>query len=221
MPLPNVTKLRNSLREAGYYITAFAFEFNHVESFVLFEDARILGREAKYVSAVLTFRDLLDSNRFVEVTANAGGIDLNNSNKRDFYKFFHVQYGEFNNFWQQFNEKLNSVIPPIFYKPIDKSIVNAVIHQLGKRNNEPDPNAIYCYSAFRLPVDSRTNLQMHRTAFMDQKTRMLRPRLYECIHAEIDQSVTFRYTADPTRELSDEEILRQFALCEAERSRLE
>lgn len=220
MPLPNVIKLRNSLREAGYFITAFSFEFNHVESFVLFEDARVLGREAKYVSAVLTFRDLLNADRFVEVTANAGGIDLNNSNKREFYKFFHIQYGKFANFWQQFNEKLNSAISPVFHKPTDTSTVNAIIRQLGKRNNEPDPNAIYCYSAFRLPLDSRTNLQMHRTPFMDQKTRMLRPRLYERIHAEIEQSVTFRYTADPTKELSDEEILRQFALCEAERLRL-
>lgn len=217
MPLPNVTQLRNSLREAGYCMTAFTFEFNYVECFVIFEDARALGREAKYVSVILTFRDLNDADHFVEVTANAGGIDLDSSNKREFYEFFHIKYGEFNDFWKRFNEELNAAIPPLFIEPENDKIVNVVTHQLGVRTNEPDPNAIYCYSAYRLPVDSRTGKQMHRSPFMDQKTRMLRPRLYERIHAETEPTITFRYSADDSRDLLDEDILRQFALTEAER----
>ena len=98
MSLPNITLLRNSLRDAGWCMTAFPFEFNHVATLVLFEDARALGREAQYVSVILTFRDVDDAERAVEVSTNAGGIDLNENNEREFYEFFNIQYGKFNNF---------------------------------------------------------------------------------------------------------------------------
>lgn len=208
--LCNVKSLRNSLRDAGWCMTAFSFTFNNVETLVLFEDAKALGRTNPYTIAVLTFMDLANADHSVEVSANSHSIDLGR-NKDAFFTFFHIHPNDPNDFWSFFKEQLNTAIPSVFVIPSEQETIDAISHQLAFRNGDPDPNATFCYDAFRLPKDARTHKQMNRSAFMDTKTRMLRPRLYELIHAETEPTITFRYSADPTKALSDEDILRQFA----------
>ena len=206
----NVKSLRDSLRDAGWCMTAFSFTFNSVESLVLFEDAKALGRTDPYTIAILTFMDLSNADHSVEISANSHNIELGHS-KDAFFSFFNIQPSDPSDFFKHFKQELNKSVPSKFVIPSEHDVINAISHQLGVRNGDRDPNAIYCYDAFRLPINTHSKKQMHRTSFLDTKTRMLRPRLYELIHAETEPTITFRYSADSKKELCDEDILRQFA----------
>jgi hypothetical protein len=211
MGLPNITALRNSLRQAGWCMTAFDFNFHGVNSLVLFEDAKVLGRKEKYVSVILTFRDYDDLNRYIEVAANAGGIDLTKDNRQAFFDFFYIQYGEFDNFWNHFNAFFNTAIPQEFVIPQNEIHRNVIAEQLSARNHDPDPNAIYCYEAYRLGKHPKTNRQENRSPFIDTKTRLLRPQLYEAIDAANEPTITFKYSSNPDMGQTDATILHRFA----------
>ena len=77
----------------------------------------------------------------------------------------------------------------------------AMNKSLSESDSE-DPNKIYCYCVRRNP-DNGT-----RSIFNDNKSRLLRPKLYEKFKG--DNTVSFCYSPNSEREKSDAEIIRNF-----------
>ena len=84
----------------------------------------------------------------------------------------------------------------------------AIVYELTDRNSE-DAEKLYCFAVKRNPVlmDKETNepRQSKRSAYNDQKTKILRPTLYEKLGK--DDTLSFCYSNDPEINYSDEVIL--------------
>lgn len=80
--------------------------------------------------------------------------------------------------------------------------------QLGKRDHEPNPDAIYCFKLKRNPcIDGK---QHQRTPFNSDKTKLLRPQLYEKL--KDDDTISFCYTDDVTKAKYDYELLNDLKI---------
>ena len=72
-----------------------------------------------------------------------------------------------------------------------------------------DTDKVYCYAVKRNPTvtDKITGAirQLKRSAYSDNKTRLIRGPLYHKLGK--DQTISFCYSDDPEKELSDEQII--------------
>lgn len=78
-----------------------------------------------------------------------------------------------------------------------------MVHSLSNSDAEK-PNKIYCYKVRRNPnrLDGEPG---QRSIFNDNKTRLLRPELYQKLYR--DNTLSFCYSDDPQDEKSDEDII--------------
>lgn len=82
-----------------------------------------------------------------------------------------------------------------------------MVISLSKSDGE-DVNKIYCFKVKRNPLKSNNTLGQ-RTPYNDNKTRLLRPTLYEKLGKETN--ISFCYSKNPEDEKSDDEILANWA----------
>ena len=82
---------------------------------------------------------------------------------------------------------------------------------MSKKDNE-DTNKLYCYAVKRNPVviDKVTGVrrQLKRSAYNDNKTRLLREPLYKKLGK--DKTLSFCYCDDPEKDYSDEVIIENW-----------
>lgn len=86
-----------------------------------------------------------------------------------------------------------------------------MVSQLDKQDGEEE-GKIYCYKVRRNgEYRDQTGVmrQAKRTTNNRDKTRLLRPFLYQQLERE--ETVSFCYSADPAEELTDAEILARWA----------
>ena len=66
----NIGALKQSLRENGWHMTAFLFQYKNVEYDVLFEDIDNLQKKEKYASVRLTFIDIAHPERLYSIESS-------------------------------------------------------------------------------------------------------------------------------------------------------
>ena len=72
------------------------------------------------------------------------------------------------------------------------------------KDSSENPNKIYCYKVKRNSKRADGTLR-ERSVYNDNKTRILRPELYEVLG--IDKNLSFCYYENPEDEKSDTEII--------------
>lgn len=107
---------------------------------------------------------------------------------------------------QQFYAYLASYIPTEVSNGKSDREKECMVSSLSRSDGE-DENKIYCYDIKRNPIVN--NKQYVRSIYNDNKTRLLRPTLYE--EYKDDNTISFCYSNDEEKEKSDREIKFNFA----------
>lgn len=207
----NIGSLRQDLRNNGWHMTAFLFNYKHTEYDVLFEDLDNLTKKNDYAIAKLTFIDVNEPNRTYSAEVNQ--IKILHPDIRTFREFFGIEYSEnLGDILKQFFDNFTSIVPPIAPQILNDRQNNEIDRCLAQYGNR-DPNAIYCYDARRL--GKRNEKQMHRSIFISNLTKRKKTDLFDYFKDE--PTVTFYYSANPDDELRTNQILRNFSMRESKR----
>ena len=123
-------------------------------------------------------------------------------NARTLREYFGIEWSEnLGNILHQFNEHFAQFIPEKVDLSKSKLIKIAMTKSLSESDSE-DPSKIYCYGVRRNP-DNGT-----RSIFNDNKSRLLRSKLYEKFMGE--NTISFCYSSDKKREKNDSQIIKNF-----------
>lgn len=199
--LSNLKLLNDDMKNKGWIITSFTFRYKTVNYIVLVN--RFLSeekRENKYSLVKLEFmkeNDLVDS---LLVEANSKQIFVD---AKIFRKYFGIAYvpnlGDiFKQFYGIFGKSIPSTIK-IVNTDFEKT---AMVKSLSISDSE-DPTKIYCTNVRRNPEGQKRNV------FNSDKTKILRPRLYEYFKDE--ESISFCYSNDECKNNDDATILKNFS----------
>ena len=199
--LSNLKLLNDDMKNKGWIITSFTFRYKTVNYIVLVK--RFLSeekRENKYSLVKLEFmkeNDLVDS---LLVEANSKQIFVD---AKIFRKYFGIAYvpnlGDiFKQFYGIFGKSIPSNIK-IVNTDFEKT---AMVKSLSISDSE-DPTKIYCTNVRRNPEGQK------RSVFNSDKTKILRPRLYEYFKDE--ESISFCYSNDECKNNDDATILKNFS----------
>lgn len=199
--LSNLKLLNDDMKNKGWIITSFTFRYKTVNYIVLVN--RFLSeekRENKYSLVKLEFmkeNDLVDS---LLVEANSKQIFVD---AKIFRKYFGIAYvpnlGDiFKQFYGIFGKSIPSTIK-IVNTDFEKT---AMVKSLSISDSE-DPTKIYCTNVRRNPEGQK------RSVFNSDKTKILRPRLYEYFKDE--ESISFCYSNDECKNNDDATILKNFS----------
>ena len=191
------------MKEKGWTICSFVFIYKKVEYIVLVK--RFVGREQrveKYSLVKLHFMRSDDLSHELQVEANSQRLFVNAKTLREFFRIEYVS--NLGSILHQFTEQLGRSIPPVVPAPSDISRTeeNAMVYSLSRSDAE-DPNKIYCTHVKRNPNNGE------RSLFNSDKTKLLRPLLYDKLQNE--RHISFCYSVDKDRERTDSEILKHFA----------
>lgn len=199
--LKNITVLRNDMKSKQWIITAFDFTYNNISYIVIFECLDKSIEKNKYYISQLTFINTENNNKLVTL-ANSIRFSISIVEIR---RFFQVNYVEnLGNFEEQFYKYFSIFIPTTFHRPTGEQLEH-VINVLNNRDND---NNRYCY-AVRRNGKSKNENQMKRTIYNDNKTRLLRPSLYD--HFKNDKTISFCYKPLPSDEKDDNTIILNFS----------
>lgn len=199
--LSNLKLLNDDMKNKGWIITSFTFRYKTVNYIVLVK--RFLSeekRENKYSLVKLEFmkeNDLVDS---LLVEANSKQIFVD---AKIFRKYFGIAYvpnlGDiFKQFYGIFGKSIPSTIK-IVNTDFEKT---AMVKSLSISDSE-GPTKIYCTNVRRNPEGQK------RSVFNSDKTKILRPRLYEYFKDE--ESISFCYSNDECKNNDDATILKNFS----------
>ena len=124
-----------------------------------------------------------------------------------FYHFFGLQGNQnvpFKDVLISFIKHFDSFVPSSYPQRVSSDI-NRTILSYVSTNDSSDPNKLYCFSAGH----SRRKITGEpgkRSSFNSDKTRRLRPTLFEKLGKY--EEISFRYSIDPLKEKEDWEIIR-------------
>lgn len=201
--LENLKLLKSDMKEKGWTICSFVFIYKKIEYIVLVK--RFVGRErrtAEYSLVKLHFMRSDDLSHELQVEANSQRLFVDAKTLRE---FFGIEYASnLGSILHQFTEQLGRSVPPVVPASSDISKIekNAMVYSLSRSDAE-DPNKIYCTHVRRNPNNGE------RSIFNSDKTKLLRPLLYDKLQNE--RHISFCYSVDKDRERTDSEILKHFA----------
>lgn len=204
MEINNLGKLKADLISRGWHMTAFLFQYNGVDYDVLFENIdNLLHKKEQYASVLLTFIDINNANRSYQFEANQLKMFID---VKEFREFFGIEYSlNLGDVIAQFYDYFLEHIPTTATLNLPERQKDEMARRLAQ-NEKRDPNAIYCYDARRLGL--RDGKQMNRSVFISNLTEIRKPELFRYFANE--PSVTFYFSPDPEKELSDIEIIDNF-----------
>ncbi|MCH5248406.1 MAG: hypothetical protein J1E98_00665 [Lachnospiraceae bacterium] len=186
---------------------SFLFQYKRVQYIVLVKLYTENERKPQYALLKLEFirQDNLDSRLLIPVNANGFMTDIVPIG--NIRTFFGVEYQEnLGVFIEQFYERLAGFIPIEVTENKSDVQRRVMAANLSRYDNE-NPNKIYCIGIKRNPfVDG---VQRHRSIFNDNKTRLLRPDVYQEYADEY--IISFCYSENAEDEKTKEEIMRNFA----------
>jgi Family of unknown function (DUF6037) len=184
----------------GWAIEGFPFNYKDLDYIVLaklYEKGEIKPKYALLKIEILKSQNI---NERLISAVNANGFLIEPKLLRE---FFNIEYGEnLGDILSQFNEYFAKFIPTQITLGKPPRIEEAMIASLSKSDSQ-DPKKRYCYGV-RRNQDGRA-----RTPFNDNKTRLLRPTLYQEFSA--DQSISFCYSIDTNDHKSDAVIIQNFS----------
>lgn len=199
--LDNLKPLKKDMQDKGWVISSFCFDYEnrgYIALVILYQP-----NEPKHEYGLLKIDFLRKENmdQHLLVEANSAGLL---GNAREIREFFGIGYGDdIGDRLNAFYRYLGGFVPVEVPANITGIQREAMVVSLSHYDKE-DANKIYCYKVRRNPKrEDGTNGQ--RSSFNDNKTKLLRPRLYEKL--KDDPSISFCYSDNPTMEKRDEEII--------------
>lgn len=209
-PLQNLHTLKADMEQKGWIIDSFKFNFKKIDYIVLVILFGPDEHKEPYALVQLHFLNAKNFNHHLLVSANAGGLMISAEKLR---RFFGIHYAEnLGDILQQFTALLGYHIPEKVYDAKSKIEREAIIHTLSGKDGE-DASKVYCYDVRRNPsvpdAATGTRRQFKRSAYNDNKTRLLRGPLYEKLGK--DDTLSFCYSDDPEKELSDAQIIANWS----------
>lgn len=199
--LENLKALREDMQKKGWTISSFLFVYKHIEYIVLVK--RFVGDEKKantYAMVKLHFlkSNNLDDDLIVEANTHCLIVDA-----KTLREYFGIEYNDnLGDVLNQFTNRLGSFIPDHVRDDITNRERKAMVRSLSISDSE-DPNKIYCSH-----VKRNTNGE-HRSEYNSDKTKLLRPSLFNFFCD--DNTISFCYFAEPSKEKDDSTILENFA----------
>ena len=201
MTLENLKSLKDDMVDKNWTICSFIFCYKETEYIVLVK--RFVGAEKRvndYALVKLHFMKSADLKDDLEVEANSKRLLIDPKNLR---LYFGIEYQEnLGDILHQFTERLGQSIPTILPDKVTTAEKSAMVQSLSKSDSE-DPNKIYCTKVRRNPNRGQ------RSEFNSDKTKLLRPELFE--HFRNNTEISFCYSDDESKKNDDAIILRNFA----------
>ena len=185
--LSNLQLLNDDMKNKGWIITSFTFRYKTVNYIVLVK--RFLSEERKENKYSLVKLEFMKENNLEDA--------------KIFREYFGIAYvpnlGDiFKQFYGIFGKSIPSTIK-IVNTDFEKK---AMVKSLSLSDSE-DPTKIYCTNVRRNPEGQK------RSVFNSDKTKILRPRLYEYFKDE--ESISFCYSNDESKNNDDATILKNFS----------
>lgn len=201
MMLTNLRLLRNDMLGKGWVISSFLFKYKSIEYIVLvhlFDDKH--KKRNPYALVLLEFLEKNDLAHELKVEANSNSLLLSAKELRN---YFGIKYSlNLGNILTQFTNILNKSIPTVANERLSEEQKQAMSASLSRSDSE-DPNKKYCFGVRRNPIGySRSN-------FNDNKTRLLRPSLYN--YFKDDETISFCFSSQVQDEKSNSEIIEVFS----------
>ncbi len=202
----NLKELKTDMEDKGWSIESFLFHYKEVQYVVLvklYDEQK--EKKPQYALVKMEFVD--ENNNSITIPTNSRGFMNEFVSIATIRNFFGVEYQEnIGNFMQQFYAYLASYIPTEVSNGKSDREKECMVSSLSRSDGE-DENKIYCYDIKRNPIVN--NKQYVRSIYNDNKTRLLRPTLYE--EYKDDNTISFCYSNDEEKEKSDREIKFNFA----------
>ena len=200
--LGNIKLLKTDMEQNGWCIEGFDFELKG-QGYVVLIRLYSGVKPSQYALVELEFIRLKDNERFITY-AHSNGLGAKTKEIRE---FFGIEYSEhLKDAMEWLNGEINKAIPVTVGLLKNEQVRSKIVESLSKSDSE-SVDAIYCYDVLRNGM--RQGKQKHRSIFNDNKTRYLRPDLYKAF--EQDDTISFCYSENPSREQLDSEIKRKFA----------
>ena len=200
--LKNLKQLKEDMALKQWTTCSFLFRYKNIDYIVLVK--RFVGTEqriSEYALVKLHFMDAQDLARDHEIEANSLKLLINDIT--EFRLYFRIEYSQnLGDIIRQFTENLSQCIPWRMRGNLTNIERQAIIRSLSISDSE-DPDKIYCKNIRRNPDGQ------HRSDFNSDKTRLLRPFLFE--NFINDLSISFCYSTNSNDEKTDAEILYNFA----------
>lgn len=203
MPLTSLRTLRDEMIARDWVIACFPFTYAKNRYFVLVK--RYIGTPPKMALVELCFSDRADLDRTLCAPANSAMIDTDAKTLRE---YFGIQWApNLGDLLRQFTQELGHAIPDHLPTNLPDVENRAILHHLN-RSDAQDPTKLYCIGV-RRNASRPDGTPGQRTAYNTQKTRMLRPALYEKLGG--DPGLSFCYSSDPADQLDDNTILERLS----------
>ncbi len=196
----NFKLLRADMEDNGWIIEAFNFNYKKVNYVVLAKLYLKKEKKPKFALLKTEIINLDEKNKTIEFPVNSNQFITDPKTLRE---FFNIQYGEnMKDIIQQFNLYFSKFIPHRVNSNKTCDLIKIMIDSLSKSDSE-NPNKIYCFTVKRNSNNSQ------RTIFNDNKSRLLKPSLYEKF--KNDPTISFCYSNQINDEKTDEQILLNFS----------
>ena len=197
------------MESKGWVIESSKFRYKKIEYLVLVILFGPEDRKEQYALVQLDFLNAKNFDNHLLVSANAGGLMIGAEELR---MFFGIRYKpNLGEILQQFATELGYHIPETVSAAKSSIEKQAIVHTLNKKDGE-DANKVYCYAVKRNPTildtATGTSRQLKRSAYNDNKTRLLRGPLFKKLGK--DATISFCYCDDPEKDYPDEVIIENW-----------
>lgn len=197
----NLKLLKKDMEDKGWWIDSFLFNYNQQNYIVLIK--LYTENEEKPDYALLKVEFLKQENHDDSLLVPANSVKLF-VDAKTLREYFNIQYSEnIGDILQQFNKHFASFIPTKVIDNKTKDQKRAMTRSLSTSDAE-DPDKIYCYKVRRNPNKPDGSL-CRRSKFNDNKTKILRPTLYQRLKDETNLS--FCFSKNQSERNSDETII--------------
>lgn len=200
--LEKLKELKEDMVNNDWTICSFLFRYKSVEYIVLVKRfAGTIIRKNKYALVLLHFMKSNNLEDEIILEANTNGLLIDAKTLRE---YFGISYCEnLGDILKQFIEHFSKYIPSSINLDITNIEKNAMIRSLSISDSQ-NPNKIYCTKV------KRNKPGEFRTSFNSDKTKLLRPMLFN--YFKDDKNISFCYSDDINDEKSDNKILKNFSL---------
>ena len=177
--LKNIKQLKEDMALKQWTICSFLFKYKNIDYIVLVK--RFVGLEKRISDYALVKLHFMDAKDLSrDYEIEANSASLLINDVKEFRLYFKIEYSQnLGDIIRQFTEKLSNI------------------------SDSENPDKIYCKGIRRNPDGQ------HRSDFNSDKTRLLRPLLFEKFINDL--SISFCYSINFNDEKTDAEILYNFS----------
>jgi len=199
--LENLKLLVTDMKQKGWYIDVFSFKYKQIDYFVivrLYEKPEM--KPTKYALCEVEFLVKVNLDDALAVPANSKELFVDAKTLREYFK---IEYApNLGDILKQFYVHLGSFIP-VEVRDKTPEQKHVMVRSLSKSDSE-DPEKIYCFKVKRDPK-RKDGSPGQRSPYNDNKTRILRPALYQKL--KDDHNLSFCFSINPDDEKDDSTIL--------------